>query len=742
MVYYVTDNLQYDNVTETDELKILSKEIGLAKCKSYLIDITLTTNSFWLDLETTGLEPYINDILLCIVGDKDNQFVLDVTYQEIFDLLEGFQNYTIGNHNLKFDLSFLKTKCNLWFPNLYDIMIAEGRIYQGSGLSIGLASIAQRHLGHIPEHMDKSITESFINMKRSQGFNQNQIMYSAWDIKFLPDIRLSQEKLIQQYNMEFLVYEIEFPLVLPLIECELEGLILNKDKWKELIKKNRERRYELECLMDEEIRRLRDKLFSTENNKPLQYYQLVGGKFSRQRPKYTEQHQTNLFAIDCDVEQVEHDSGNINYGSTDQILDIFARFEHPICTKDNLYLVPYFAKGKKIEKHKGIANGNKFTTEGFTTNADFLNIYILERPDSYMIQFMKYLIEYRETCNAIDSFGTNFFDKINPITSKIHSIYRQAHASTSRLQSGGGKKQTDKINNQNIPAKIEVRECFGTDFGYNIVTCDLSGAELITLCDKANDLKLLELSKADMHSYFANKCWSNIYKSRGLVWTDDMIISKTNHKEKRTLFKNITFAVIYGAYAGKVAKMLNITKEEGQIVINTLKSEIPNTFQFVEGCTRTVLGDVQWIDNLKTRKYNKSFIVLDQRTNARMWYLPVANAIKSGSQLDYKIESEMEGSLRNGSIQGTQANMIKEAIVEIYKTIQGQKLDAKMVLTVHDEIAYKYKQGTTVTVMNPIGMLEMPFAEFVCEMMKQVANRYLTNVRMGAEYHDGLTWTK
>ena len=745
MVYYVTDNLHFDRVTETDELKILSNEKGLTQCKTFLVDNAFESG-FCLDFETTGLDPYIHNPLLCIIGNKLDQYVIDCNVNVINNLLEPYQKCLVKGMNLKFDISFAKTKYDLWFENLYDVMIADGRIYQGTGLKLGLAAITQRHLGYLPEHMNKDITQTFIGMKRNQGFDQNQIMYAAWDIKYIDDIKTSQEKLIKQYNLEFLIYEIEMPLILPLAECELEGLILNKDKWKANVNKNKERRYELECLMDEEIRSLRDRLFiePITGTKYKEYYYLVGGKFSRIRPKYTEYSQTSLFG-DPDIEQVEHDSGNINYGSTDQIVGIFARFEHSLCTKEGLYLTPYFEskKGKQvIVKGKGKANGKTFTCDGFTTNADMLNIYILERPDSYMVPFMKYLIEYRECCNAIDSFGENFFDKINPITEKIHSLYRQVHAVTSRFQSGGGQKQPDRINNQNIPAKKEIRECFGTDEGYNIVTCDLSGAELIILCDKANDLKLLELSKQDMHSYLANASWKNIFKSRGHEYTDNLIISKKNLVEKRTLFKNITFAVIYRAYAAKVAKMLNIAKTEGQIVIDTLKAEIPNTFRFVESCITEVLGRVTWIDKVKTRKYNKPYIVLNKRTNSRMWYMPVVEAMRSGVPLDFKTESEIEGSLANGSIQGTQADMIKESIVEIYKTIKTQNLDAKMLLTVHDEIAYKYKESITVTCQNHIGIYELPFANFVSETMKTVANRYLTNVTMGAEFHDKKTWTK
>src|SRR5690606_21476597 len=126
-----------------------------------------------LDLETTGLDPYKDNLMLLILGNKDCKLVFDATIYygenlrrmvEFFTLFKDV--YYIGQ-NLKFDYSFIKTKFGIELLNLVDIMIIDQRIYQNSKFSMGLKALVERHLNLYPEHMDKDVRMEFLYMDKT-----------------------------------------------------------------------------------------------------------------------------------------------------------------------------------------------------------------------------------------------------------------------------------------------------------------------------------------------------------------------------------------------------------------------------------------------------------------------------------------------------------------------------------------------------------------------------------------------
>lgn len=169
-------------------------------------------------------------------------------------------------------------------------------------------------------------------------------------------------------------------------------------------------------------------------------------------------------------------------------------------------------------------------------------------------------------------------------------------------------------------------------------------------------------------------------------------------------------------YKKKCAKTLNISEEEAQIVLDTIKSMIPKTFAMVE-------------NNAKLAVYNGG-IILNTRTNTRIWYPEALKARSNNEELDFMVKVKIEGSARNAPIQGTQADMIKESIVVINKYIRDCNIDAQLLISVHDELVYKFDRDIT------------EFPEFVKRILLQTCNKYLSFITMGAEYHVKKSWTK
>jgi DNA polymerase I-like protein with 3'-5' exonuclease and polymerase domains len=733
MIYFLSDGSQL-NVRETDNLKVVH---SLEPAFEFIRNNSMVG----FDLETNGLDAYKNDILLIGIGNKEIQIIIDCSCNFERPISDIFiDDFFIVGHNLKFDNKFIKVKYGKMMKNLHDTMLAEQRIYQGSGFKWGLIELIKRHFGVLPEAYNKGTRNEFIGLKLSQKAITNyHLDYLSNDLAYLLPIKEKQDVYIDKYNLQFLVRRIEFPLSSVLGQAELDGLDLNKEEWQKLITANEIIKYESEVKMDKILNDLRDTWYKDgETGKVTNdlYYGLVGGVFSQVRSPIKVTENVDLFG--GGFETVENiNKGCINYSSPTQLIEIFAKFEQPLPTKDNQYLIPLLNKKGKIEKGKAMNLKREIVEfyDTFTTIEGFLGLYLKDFPRTIMKDFILTLIDYREAETKINNFGKNFFDKINPVTGRIHTSFRQCHALTGRLQSGGGKNEPDKINGQNIPAQKAYRSCFYRE-GYKILTADLSGAELVIICDKAKDTKLLEISKGDMHSYVANRCWKNIYNLRGKEFTDDLVISKKQNEEKRVEFKPMTFGTIYGMYPGKAAKTLNISKPEGVIVIDTIKDTFPMTFQMIEKNVQSVLGAKNW--QSKRTKYANPYIILNERTNSRIWFPDVITAKKFNSPLEWMKASEIEGVIANAPIQGTQADMVKEMMVEIDTYIQDQNLDAKLLLQVHDELVYAFKDGLTVCVNSE----DVLFETFVTDKMVEVANRYLSFVKMGIDFHVKDTWIK
>ncbi len=724
MIYFITNKIHnIINNPDNEDIEILNSN-QLSYLYEYLDNKLHSDNlDIGFDLETTGLDAYKNDILLVILGDKKTKFVIDyqsidsLTWSIIFKDIKDILRFL--GQNIKFDWKFWKAKTGIELKSCYDTMLVEQRLYAGYEISNSLDSINQRYFGVIPKEMNKSIRLDFIGANPNTFiFQTKHILYAAGDVGSLEDIRDKQLVLIKKWNLEFLINEIEMPLINVLAECELEGFVLDTVKWKEIIEENKITKFQKECELDNEIKRLRDGLTNE------QRLYLIGGKFDRERIKYNKPINIGLFGEPTKEVKVKDNPNNFNYSSPAQIVDLFARLHQPLPTKEDEYEIPVLLKNGKID--------DKGDNIRFTTGEGAIESYLIYNPDSIMKTFIKTLIDFREVNTQLNTFGQSFLDYINPITNKIHSIFRQCNAVNGRLQSGN----TDEsyINIQNIPAKKKFRECFGTDKGYSIVTIDLEGAEVVVMADKANDLKLFELAmKGDIHSHMAQKGWRNIYKKRYDIIKDTMdfeeedklkelsenfIVSKIiNNESHRKPCKNLTFGVVYGCHNKKASRTINVSKEEGQVYINTIKSEIPLTFKMVENNVKLAL--------------KQGYIVFNTRTNSRLWFPKAINAIKNRIEIDFMDKIEVDGQARNTPISGTQADMVKESMVVIYKYIKENKIDSVLLAQVHDELVYKI----------PDSILDW-FPNKIKELLLETSNKYLTNIKIEASMEVHKYWTK
>jgi DNA polymerase I-like protein with 3'-5' exonuclease and polymerase domains len=759
MIHFII-NRPHEVIPEEGELLIKST------LEQEDIDFICNSPILGFDYEANSLDPYIADPILMIIGNEERQYVIDCLSYPC-DLLLAFlpEDKLILGANLKYDYKIAKVKHKHTFAKMFDVMIAEQRLLQGItefnvkrnkivSISCSLESITSRRLGKLPDGMDKVVRNEFIGANpKTFIFRNKHIKYGAADIKPLFDIRTKQKEDIRKYNQDFLIYAIEFPLIREVADAELEGFIINESKWIENIIYNKEKKFEYQCKLDIELRRLRDTLLPKEERG-----YLSNGVWDRERKKEVKVVQSELFgALEFETiipsvatkkksKQKDKDP-YINYSSPVQLVYMFGRLKEALPTKKGNFAVPTFSYNT-VKKREVI---NK--DHAFTTGEGAIESYLTENPGTKIDEFVRLLIKYREHTTRLNTFGEGFLVKFkNPVTGKFHTIFRQCEAVTGRFQSGD--KKNGWFNCQNIPAEKKYREAFCVEEGYNVSTTDLSGAEAVIMIDQARDEKFYQIAivNDDAHSPLATAVWRAIGMYRLETWSNTVQkwkksdgtyiiktpqelavinISKNENKEIRTEFKNTTFASIYGCYPKKYAKMINISIEEAKIGLSVMKSSIPKTFKMVE--------QNSWL------ALNNGWLVINPRTNSRIWYDDVLKAKRNNCDLDFRTSSDISGSARNCRIQGTQADMIKEAIVEIGKEIRRQKLDAKFLIQVHDELVYKFHNSIKeVEFLNEVTKLvEMvSFGEFIKKWMCQVGNRYLSFIKITAEEHTGLTWTK
>lgn len=741
-----------------------------------------------LDTETNGLDEFKNKPILLQIGDEENQVLIDLTSVKAdVAFPKDKEDYRYVGQNIKFDYCMLKVNCGIDLPYVYDTMVAEQRITQNYSMPYNLVAILMRRLDNnkypdVLTFQDKEIRGEFINFTSNSKFTTEQIIYGAKDVKYLNPLVEKQNDYILKFGMKFLIYGIENPLVRVLANAEMRGFVFDTEAWMKVIKENKDLKYELECKLDAELRRLRDNLPA--DRKLL----LIGGEYDRVRNKPVEQINIGLFgepvtnkALTGLATPVKANRGNINWGSSDQLIMIFAKLGQPLPTKDDDYQIPRLDKNGKIE--------NKHL---LTTGQNEIEQYFIERPNSEVTQLLKLLLEFREVKSELDKYGENFLDKVNPETGYIHTLYKQV-ANNGRLKSGGGKKRPDRYNSQNIPRKTKFRHCFKAREGYSILTFDLSGAEVCVMADKARDMKLFKLSQGDMHSYVAQKGWRNIFLFRAgeilRLWSNydaggnpvttkhweksrnffnriksphvintiknsksakvrelynkslTFVVSKTENADVRQSCKNLTFGTVYGCKAKKAAKTIDVSISEGQVYIDTLKREFPNTFKMVA-------------DNVKFGEKN-GYIVINERTNSRIWFQDVVTALKQGFELEYESKKDLDGQGRNVPISGTQADILKEIMVEINRFIAAGGHDIHLLAQVHDELVYEVpknmdghseewkKSPNKVSYVNRNGKLvNQSFFTYIKDTMGIVSDRYLKFIKMGAEGVCMDSWTK
>jgi DNA polymerase-1 len=265
------------------------------------------------------------------------------------------------------------------------------------------------------------------------------------------------------------------------------------------------------------------------------------------------------------------------------------------------------------------------------------------------------LLEYRQLTKLKNTYVDTLPEMVDKGSGRLHTSFNQTGTETGRLSSSNP-------NLQNIPVKTEIgrnirRSIIAAEKNNYLLSCDYSQIELRILAHLSSDAELIQAFKKDKDIHKATA--SLIYGIEEKDVTDPM----------RETAKRVNFGIIYGLTSYGLSRDLGISVDEAQRFIDAYFLRYPKVKDYIEGQIRLC------------RKQGFVTTLLGRRR-----YIPQINEKSQG------IRQFAERQAVNTPIQGTAADLIKLAMVQIHKGIKSMGLATQMILQIHDELLFDVPQ--------------------------------------------------
>ena len=319
----------------------------------------------------------------------------------------------------------------------------------------------------------------------------------------------------------------------------------------------------------------------------------------------------------------------------------------------------------------------------YPTDEDTLNALADKHP------IINEILEYRGVKKLLSTYIEPFSNYVSPVTGKVHTTFNQALTATGRLSSS-------KPNLQNIPIRTErgkeIRKAFVPSRPDGvIVSADYSQIELRIMAHLSCDAHLINAFREgqDVHAITAAKIFG--------------IPLEEVTADQRRIAKTANFGIMYGISSFGLAQRLHIGRAEAKKIIEDYFANFPAISSFIED-TLTAARETGYVETIFGRRR----------------YLPDINS-RNGT-----VRALAERTAVNAPIQGTSADIIKLAMINVAARIKKEGLESRMVLQIHDELVFD-------AVASEIETLE----RIVTEEMEKVAE---LSVPLTVECNHGNNW--
>ena len=298
-----------------------------------------------------------------------------------------------------------------------------------------------------------------------------------------------------------------------------------------------------------------------------------------------------------------------------------------------------------FEKLKLVDKPKKTKTGQYSTAEDILSYLAKDHP------IVAKILEWRSLQKLENTYVSALPNDLNPQTKRIHTVYNQAVAATGRLSS-------NNPNLQNIPIRTprgqEVRKAFiPRDDNHILMAADYSQIELRIIAALSKDPTMVKAfqNNEDIHAATAARVFN--------VPLEEVT------REQRSNAKTVNFGIVYGVSAFGLSQQTNLNRSESKELIDTYYASYPQLKQYISdqvnfarenGYVATVLGRRRYLKDINSQ-----------------------NAVVRGAA---------ERNAVNAPIQGSAADIIKLAMIQIHEKIKSENWHSKMLLQVHDELVF------------------------------------------------------
>lgn len=688
------------------QVTVISDVAGLDKVAEFF----KRKSVFTIDVETNITSTFFFRRIRTIqVGDREEQFIIDLlpfvqgyTATEGVNLESGMGSYGFHKcfnsivstlkpsleskdwlkvgHNLQFDYEMLKWCLGIRMWNLYDTMMAEKVIYAGNvDFKVkgfwALDDLVSRYTGlQISKEEQKSF--DLIN-----PLTDKQITYCALDCRLPFAIKAGQNTHLTKGDL-FKAAQIEFDAIPAFADMHLNGIKLNVDDWRNILRS-------VEADHKKNVEKLDEFFIPVVGHKSVPEYDLVElediwrtTKDKELRAEARKKFMACKKHLREALSNIDTYEGNaaINYGSNPQLLVALRKlgFNGTRLPDTNDRTL------KRVSKHP-LWDLNKVKEK----DAEYKDVDVID-----------VLRLYRETKKILTTYGESFItDYIDVNTGRIHSKINQLGASTGRTSS-------TNPNIQNIPRGSYWRACFVAEEGYKMITIDYNGCELRILAEYSREKSFLDafLKDWDVHSVGAEILfgdeWKNAAEEGCAYYAKHEKCKCKGHKELRDSVKALNFGIAYGMEKKKLAEAINKDEDFAEKLLKKYRDTFPTLIAYLTQSAKMA------VNTLESRTLSGRRRCFTKPTWEKATAL-VAQDLKEGQvpttkkiAQKYKamfMSIEREG--KNTPIQGSNADLAKIAMgcgfdqdgVGFMWHELEPKFGARLVNFVHDEFVIEVK---------------------------------------------------
>jgi DNA polymerase-1 len=270
------------------------------------------------------------------------------------------------------------------------------------------------------------------------------------------------------------------------------------------------------------------------------------------------------------------------------------------------------------------------------------------------------MLEYRSVQKLKSTYVDALPELVNPETGRIHATFNQTVAATGRISSSDP-------NLQNIPIRTaegrSIRKAFVAEPGHLLLSADYSQIELRILAHLSKDQTLIDTFRRgeDVHDRTSREVFGPL--------------SPLPPDEQRRVSKMINYALLYGKSAFTLAKDIGVSRKEAETFIEAYFARYPSVRRFIDdtivkaretGHVRTLLGRLRRLPDLRAK--------------------------------NFQVRMEAERQAMNTPVQGSAADLIKKAMIDLHHELAKRSLRSRLILQIHDELLLEVPEAEAETV--------------------------------------------